>query len=170
MLTNHLNKKLEDSSNYISQLLSNVESNNFSSYTNGFKKPEDDDNDNLNGISEPIFRLRKRAGRANRTFVDRRGLVSRPTDEIDEWLNLGDSDEEEESSTARDEKAKNAYDNKEDAISRLDSRWKFDDDYPEYDKGVRDPFSLNPSKLNSISDDTQSIRFGSSYFPNPTIC
>lgn len=161
LLTNHLNKKLEDSSNYISQLLSNVESNNFSSYTNGFKKPEDDDNDNLNGISEPIFRLRKRAGRANRTFVDRRGLVSRPTDEIDEWLNLGDSDEEEESSTARDEKAKNAYDNKEDAISRLDSRWKFDDDYPEYDKGVRDPFSLNPSKLNSISDDTQSIRFGS---------
>ncbi|GEQ70587.1 hypothetical protein JCM33374_g4265 [Metschnikowia sp. JCM 33374] len=167
LLTNHLNKRFDDSSNYISQLLSNVENNNFSSYTNGFKKPEDDKSEEAQGTSEPIFRLRKRVGRANRTFVDRRGLVSRPNDEIDEWLNISDSDEE---SDAKDtlvdnlevrKSTKDAYHNKTDAVMRLDSRWKFDDDYPEYDRGVRDPFSLNPSKLNSISDDTQSIRFGS---------
>ncbi|KAM9905427.1 hypothetical protein OXX69_007178, partial [Metschnikowia pulcherrima] len=30
-----------------------------------------------------------------------------------------------------------------------------------YERGLHEPFSLSPSKLNSISDDTQSIRFGS---------
>ncbi|OBA23615.1 hypothetical protein METBIDRAFT_76605 [Metschnikowia bicuspidata var. bicuspidata NRRL YB-4993] len=168
LLTKHLNLKLDESSSYIAQLLSNVENNDFSSYTKGFKKLMDDESDTMDDTSEPIFRLRKRLGRANRTFIDRRGLVARPDDAIDEWLNFSDSDEEpnanlidKSSEFAERLKLKDAYHNKKDAVLRLDSRWKFDEDYPDYDRGIRDPFSLNPSKLNSISDDTQSIRFGS---------
>ena len=45
---------------------------------------------------------------------------------------------------------------KEDAIKRLQSKWKFDTEYK-----TTEPFSLDPSKLNGISPSTQSIRFGS---------
>lgn len=152
LLIEHLDNKLNSSSNYIAKLLSNMENNNFSSYTNGFRQEESAEDSTNSEISEPIFRLRKRAGRAGRVFVDRKGLVTRPNDAIDEWMSF---EEDEEQSP------KDAYHNKKDVISRMDSRWRFDDDYPEHDKALRDPFSLDPSRLNSISDDTQSIRFGS---------
>lgn len=162
LLHDHLNSK-QSSSGYIAQLLANIESNNFSTYSNGFGKQADEGQEDGSDMSGPIFRLRKRAGRANRIFVDRKGLMSRPDDAIDEWLK--ESDDTEETSDIEMEDAAsavpNAYDSKADAIKRLDSRWRFDDDYPDYDKGIRNPFSLDPSHLNSISDDTQSIRFGS---------
>ncbi|SGZ56564.1 CIC11C00000000017 [Sungouiella intermedia] len=163
LLKDHLNSKMNDSG-YIAQLLSNIESNNFSTYSNGFGKQEGEEDEDGSDISGPIFRLRKRAARANRIFVDRKGLMNRPDDAINSWLNETDSQELDAIDQDMMDLHKaipNAYDCKADAVKRMDSRWRFDDDYPEYDKGIRNPFSLDPSRLNSISDDTQSIRFGS---------
>lgn len=163
LLNDHLNSKGNASQGYIAQLLSNIENNNFNTYSNGFWKQsseEDDEEEKLNDVSDPIFRLRKRAGRGNRIFVDRKGLMQRPDDVIDEWMNL-DVAEEDQAESTETTVPNDAYHNKFDELKRMDSRWKFDDDYPEYDKGIRSPFSLDPSRLNSISDDTQSIRFGS---------
>lgn len=163
LLKDHLNSKMNDSG-YIAQLLSNIESNNFSTYSNGFGKQESEEDEDGSDISGPIFRLRKRAARANRIFVDRKGLINRPDDAINSWLNETDSQELDAIDQDLMDLHKaipNAYDCKADAVKRMDSRWRFDDDYPEYDKGIRNPFSLDPSRLNSISDDTQSIRFGS---------
>ncbi|SGZ56573.1 CIC11C00000002333 [Sungouiella intermedia] len=163
LLKDHLNSKMNDSG-YIAQLLSNIESNNFSTYSNGFGKQESEEDEDGSDISGPIFRLRKRAARANRIFVDRKGLMNRPDDAINSWLNETDSQELDAIDQDLMDLHKaipNAYDCKADAVKRMDSRWRFDDDYPEYDKGIRNPFSLDPSRLNSISDDTQSIRFGS---------
>lgn len=163
LLKDHLNSKMNNSG-YIAQLLSNIESNNFSTYSNGFGKQESEEDEDGSHMSGPIFRLRKRAGRANRIFVDRKGLVSRPDDAINDWLNESDDhnlDAEDQDNMDVDKVVPNAYDCKADAVKRMDSRWRFDDDYSEYDKGIRNPFSLDPSSLNSISDDTQSIRFGS---------
>lgn len=114
-------------------------------------------------LSDPVFRLRKRVGRANRSFVDRRGLVERPNDVIDEFLKFDDDIDEEDSMDVDSEESKvpNVYDCKRDTIRRLDSNWRFDNDFTENQKSIKDPFSLDPSKLNCISDDTQSIRFGS---------
>lgn len=159
LLQNHVSDKIDKSSGYIAQLLSNIENNNFSTYTDGFEKSEEE-KEPSGHVSLPIARLRKRAGRANRVFIDRRGLMSRPDDVIDEWMNFSDSDSGEKTADAS-SNSKDAYLNKADEISRLDSRWRFDDDYAEADKCIRSPFSLDPSRLNSISDDTQSIRFGS---------
>lgn len=163
LLKDHLNSKMNDSG-YIAQLLSNIESNNFSTYSNGFGKQESEEDEDGSDISGPVFRLRKRAARANRIFVDRKGLMNRPDDAINSWLNETDSQELDAIDQDLMDLHKaipNAYDCKADAVKRMDSRWRFDDDYPEYDKGIRNPFSLDPSRLNSISDDTQSIRFGS---------
>lgn len=166
LLDNYLTSKQNSSPGYVEHLLANIESNNFSTYSNGFAKQgeeEDEDSDSAL-VSAPIFRLRKRAARGNRVFVDRRGLMHRPDDAINEWLN-SDEDHSLPETTTDDAtevaNSKDAYHSKCDEIKRLDSRWRFDDDYPEYDKGIRSPFSLDPSRLNSISDDTQSIRFGS---------
>lgn len=198
LLENHLNGPKSDSS-YVAQLLSNIEANNFSAYSNGYGSQQrqqqhssssssslgasflsshdssssgdqssvvlqqgDDDSE----ISDPVFRLRKRIGRFNRQFVDRRGLVERPKDVIDEFLKFDDEnvdamEVDSESQSKTKSKVPNVYDSKVDTIKRLDSRWKFDNDYTEYQKGIKRPFSLDPSRLNCISDDTQSIRFGS---------
>ena len=168
LLTNHLSKRIDDSSNYVSRLLSSVEKNDFSSYTNGFGKEKNFIGDTERSeASEPIFRLRKRIGRSNQSFVDRRGLSKRPM-EIDGWFTLEDNEansfpENSGSSGQNTEKdyCRDPYHNRKDIVSRMDSRWKFDDDYSGYERGLHEPFSLSPSKLNSISDDTQSIRFGS---------
>lgn len=161
LLKDHLNSKVNNSG-YVAQLLSNIESNNFSTYSNGFGKQENDEDEDGSHISGPIFRLRKRAGRANRIFVDRKGLMSRPDEAINTWLNeSANLDGEEQDNMDVEKVVPNAYDCKADAVKRMDSRWRFDDDYSEYDKGIRNPFSLDPSRLNSISEDTQSIRFGS---------
>ncbi|KAK6460231.1 enhancer of polycomb-like-domain-containing protein [Scheffersomyces coipomensis] len=170
LLQDKINKSKLNSISYIAQLLNNIDANNFSAYNSGythqFKKQNPHEFEEEAKFSEPIFRLRKRVNRVGQTFVDRRGLIQRPDDEIDEFLKFSDDEEENienETSKKTDDTAKvlNVYDNKIDAITRLDSNWKFDSDLSEVQRGVLDPFSMDPSKLNSISDDTQSIRFGS---------
>lgn len=91
----------------------------------------------------------------------------RPDDVIDDWLNLEDEEQPLLDKSEKSEPEKpgnssipNVYDSKIDSIKRMDSNWKFDNDLTEYQRGALDPFGMDPSKLNSISDDTQSIRFG----------
>lgn len=158
----HLQTLLKNNSsatqkNYISTLLQNIEQRNFNNYINGFGNAETkDDNNNIN-ISDPIYRLRRRVGRFNRTFVDRRISASKKYDPVDEFLKLDDSEDKQD-----EEKASNVYNSKDDTIKRWKSNWKFDNEsVDEYEENIDNPFSLDPSKLNSISDETQSIRFGS---------
>lgn len=170
LLNDHINSKT-NSQGYIAHLLTSIQNNDFSSYSNGFSKKITDKGEEDTKYSAPIFRMRRRQERANLQFIDRRGLMRRPDNAIDSWLNEPDSDADEKemdidgeiSSTTQKSKSSvvNAYDSKADAIKRLDSRWQFDNDYTESDKGIRNPFSLDPSRLNCISDETQSIRFGS---------
>lgn len=157
LLDEHINSK-KSSSGYIAHLLSSLQNNDFSAYTNGFSKSNEEDNsDDEYSISSPIFRLRKRTGRANQLFIDRRGLMKRPNGEINDWIEETDEPETDE---PKDAPVADAY-SRRDAVKRMDSRWKFDDDCTESDHGIQHPFSWDPSKLNSISDETQSIRFGS---------
>lgn len=130
---------------YIGQLLANIESNNFSAYSNGYGLQQETVDEETK-VSDPIFRLRKRMGRQGRIFVDRRGL-HRPLD----FQKDGTSSEG----------VPSMYDSVSDISRRVESRWKFDNDLTEHEIGVETPFSLDPSRLNCISDDTQLIRFGS---------
>lgn len=161
LLNDHVNTR-RSSSGYIAHLLSSIQNNDFSSYTNGFAKQSEEELDEEYSTSEPIFRMRKRIGRANQLFIDRRELMRRPDDAISEWILLdktvGSDEGPQENKTPE---IPDAYDCKRDAVKRMDSRWKFDSDCTESEYGIRHPFSLDPSRLNSISDDTQSIRFGS---------
>lgn len=161
-----------NSVSYIAQLLSNIENNNFSAYNNGYgqqqQRQHQETNRDKTKLSDPIFRLRKRVGRFNRNFVDRRGLMKRPNDVIDDFLKFDDEGVNDDcdqmdvdSELISKNNVPNVYDSRVDEIKRLDSRWQFDNDLTEYDKGLQSPFSLDPSRLNCISDDTQSIRFGS---------
>lgn len=164
LLEGQAEKSKYNSVSYISQLLSNIESNNFSAYSKGYGSQQNLDSlDSSGKLSDPIFRLRKRIGRANRVFLDRRSLHKRPDDDINEFLKFDNSEElkEGEKSKNTNDNIPNIYESKADTIKRLDSNWKFDDDLTEYERGIQKPFSLDPSRLNCISDDTQSIRFGS---------
>ncbi|KAI5954858.1 EPL1 [Candida theae] len=145
-----------NSPSYIAQLLQDIENNNYDHYTRGFAKEsiieatrEADENATF---SEPILRLRKRVGRGGRVFLDRRGQTT--SDVVDEFLDFSKICDAEEETP-------NVYDSKVDEWKRLRSRWMYDSDLSESQKGTLDPFSLDPSKLNNISDDTQAIRFGS---------
>lgn len=156
-----------DSVGYISQLLSNIESGDYTNYNYGHSRNQADDKEDYQ-LSEPLFRLRKRVGRNNKTFIDRRSLIKRPDDILDEFLNFDENENGEKKDIDGDvdmngtnSTISNGYDSRIDVVKRLDSRWKFDTDLSETQKGVLDPFGLDPSRLNSISDDTQSIRFGS---------
>ena len=153
LLHEKLSNNQYTSTSYIAKLLRNIETNNYDNYSHGFikeslaeAKQQEEENARL---SEPIFRMRKRAGRANRMFIDRRGQP-KTLDVVDEFMNIPEEDE-----------SLNVYENQTDAIKRLKSNWRFDSDMPELQKGEYDPFSLDPSRLNNISDDTQAIRFGS---------
>lgn len=145
-----------NSPSYIAQLLQDIESSNFDHYTHGFAKEntieatrEADENARF---SEPILRLRKRVARGGRVFLDRRGQTS--PDIVDQFLDFSEICEGEE-------EVPDVYDSQVDEWKRLRSRWKYDTDLLESQKGALDPFSLDPSRLNNISDDTQAIRFGS---------
>lgn len=160
LLNDHDNQ--QERPNYITQLLSNIENNNFSGYNNGYSLQHSDTNRHTyqDGFSDPIFRIRRRVGRNNITYLDRRGLMRRPDEAIDSYVKSCSSEKQldalEENNTAPD-----VYSSKADEIRRLDSRWKFDSDLTEYERGLQEPISLDPSNLNLISDETQSIRFGS---------
>lgn len=169
LLQDKMNNNKYNSVSYIAQLLSNIETHNFSAYNNGYsyqqQRQQTNESEDESKVSEPIFRLRKRSGRNNRTFIDRRGLFQRPDDEIDEFLTFENESEEDEEAksikTSGISAIPNVYDSRVDRINRLDSNWKYDDDLTESERGIKDPFSLDPSRLNCISDETQSIRFGS---------
>lgn len=173
LLSNHL--KENGSQGYVSRLLASIENNDFSSYANGY--PPEKDPAESSDLSATVFRLRKRGARAGQIYVDRWGLFRKPTEEIERWIRNDhevESDEELEGEEKKEEeektekpseqkisRKKDAYHNREDAAHRTDSMWRFCDDFPEADAGLLLPFSLEPSRLNSISDDTQLIRFGS---------
>lgn len=170
LLDDHINSK-NNSEGYVAHLLNSIQNNDFSSYSEGFGKKDVEEEEDAK-CSGPIFRMRRRQGRANQQFIDRRGLMRRPDAEIDSWLNQSELSNESSDEDVMDvdggaspeteaSPVLNAYDCKSDAVKRLDSRWQFDNDYTESDKGIRSPFSLDPSRLNCISDETQSIRFGS---------
>lgn len=155
LLQEHINNNSVASDNYIAQLLSNIETNNFSAYNVGYGHSQRKSSD-APKLSDPVFRMRKRMGRLQRTFIDRRGLIKEA-----DFINLDDLISEDEIDDDSMVSSKNVYDSAQDEVKRLKSRWKFDTDLTEYEKGIQNPFSLDPSKLNCISDDTQSIRFGS---------
>lgn len=146
-----------NSEGYVAQLLHNIETNNFSAYSNGYGQTIQ--NSSYGGqiqgeLSEPIFKLRKRIGRGG-MYIDRRGLFK---GDVERFMDMDvDSEDNSVTPTAFPE----SYKCKEDSLKRLESRWRFDNDLSENEAGLERPFSLDPSKLNCISDDTQSIRFGS---------
>lgn len=117
-------------------------------------------------VSEPLFRMRKRMARGGRTMVDRRGLIKKSdfklSDFIDEDALESCADEDQYiTKKVEQDKGSNIYDSKIDKFVRFDSRWKYDNDYSESMIAETNPFGSDPSKLNCISNDTQSIRFGS---------
>lgn len=143
-------------------------------------------------VSEPIFRLRKRAARGGRIMIDRRGLIRKSDFKLSDFVDFnGDgtasaNDEDEDESMAdvggiydnnentndlsdrellskrvAKEKGIDVYNSQIDKYIRHDSRWKYDNDFPESMEAKYDPFGSDPLKLNCISNDTQSIRFGS---------
>ncbi|ODV93790.1 hypothetical protein PACTADRAFT_45786 [Pachysolen tannophilus NRRL Y-2460] len=113
-------------------------------------------------VSEPIMQLKKRIGRSGIMYCDRK--LKRPHDEIDEFLSFTDSEDEIEPQLEPEpepepkpkQRIPNVYDCKSDASLRLKTRWFFDN------KSMSSiDVSLDPSRLNNISSQTQSIRFGS---------
>lgn len=157
----HLQTFMENDMNtnnngYIAQLLHNIETNNFNVYSNGYSQTHQSSSysQNQGELSEPVFKLRKRMGRGG-MFIDRRGLSDV---DVESLFEEEPTDITPEGSSSR---PPEAYNCQVDAIKRLESRWKFDNDLSENDTGLEKPFSLDPSKLNCISNDTQSIRFGS---------
>lgn len=92
-------------------------------------------------VSQPIVKFRKRVGRRG-VWIDRK-----PTHApLDSYLNF--------SSDSEPETHLNVYDCREDRNKRLASRFSFDQDIERYEP-------IDPSRLNQISAQTQSIRFGS---------
>lgn len=155
LLTDHLESK-KNKNGYIAHLLSNTENRQFNCYINGFGN-SDTSQEDANGpqISDPMFKIRRRVGRLNRTFVDRR--IVKPPGEVNEIFN----EEQTDSTLAENKNILNVYSSSRDSLNRLKSNWRFDSESNDYDNNLTAPFSSDPSKLNSISDETQSIRFGS---------
>lgn len=152
LLTDHLESK-KNTNGYISHLLKNIENRQFNCYINGFGNADSAQDDSIESkISDPIFKVRRRVGRLNRTFVDRR--MATP---IGEYPNEG----ADYPTLSENKNILNVYSSSKDSMTRLKSNWKFDSEINEYDNNIYSPFSSDPSKLNSISDETQSIRFGS---------
>lgn len=89
--------------------------------------------------SDPVFTLRKRIGRYGQVYIDRKSMIKKP----EEDPNFDSEDVE-----------------MVDAKERFEDRWKYDSDLSLLDINDHEPFSDDPSKLNSISNDTQVIRFG----------
>ncbi|GMM35632.1 Epl1 protein [Saccharomycopsis crataegensis] len=138
------------------------------------------DKDLQPNVSDVRFRLRKRIGRGGRVMVDRRGLIKKSDFQLSDFIDgleddsataLSNDTDGEVSTTVGQEvllaekiKSENGcdvYDSQVDEYLRHDSRWRFDSDFSESMKARVSPFGVDPSKLNCISNDTQSIRFGS---------
>ncbi|KAL6454870.1 EPL1 Enhancer of polycomb-like protein 1 [Candida maltosa Xu316] len=148
LLQDKLKRSASGSPGYIERLLESVEAHDFSSYTNGFKNTETKDSQPLVTFPE---RIRKRIGRSRRTFLDYQYHHHH------HHRNAASTFFEKESVPASQPNGeiRDIYCN-EDAMKRLESKWRFDNEYD-----TPEPFSLDPSRLNGISPSTQSIRFGS---------
>lgn len=150
LLNDHISKDISQGG-YIEEFLKNIESDNYNVYVNGFEnKVKKDDDINETNISDPLFRIRRRVGRLNRNFIDRRIKNN------ESFKNFMDEEKKE-----IEKENQQVYENQSDSLKRLKSNWKFDNETNEYDNSITSPFSMDPSRLNSISDETQSIRFGS---------
>ena len=131
-----LEEKYKATSGYIERLLQSVETQDFSSYTNGFKDVEPKE------TNEPVMAFPENTSKSGQGWQGFLGPPARvPATEFSARHRCGGIPD--------------VY-CKEDAIKRLQSKWKFDTEYK-----TTEPFSLDPSKLNGISPSTQSIRFGS---------
>ncbi|SCV00962.1 LAMI_0G08416g1_1 [Lachancea mirantina] len=96
------------------------------------------------------LRLRRRKGRFNTEYVDRR--ISQPgINPLAEFTDFAEIEKQEDSNEVID-----VYDSKLDEFSRLHDRWKYGSEQNLY--GAK--FSDEPAKLNQISNATQIIRFG----------
>lgn len=130
---------------------------------NKFKKLEIYDPFQANGeihSREYPFMFRKRIGRANIRYIDRKPNDSslqyngsNSESVLNDFIDF-DAIEKEEYNNPN--KTINVYDSKADELTRLHDRWKYDS--PRNDYGIK--FSKEPSRLNQISADTQVIRFG----------
>ncbi|CAH6723444.1 enhancer of polycomb-like protein 1 [[Candida] jaroonii] len=152
LLNDHILKDVSSQGGYIEEFLKNIESDNYNVYVNGFEnKVKKNDDINETNISDPLFRIRRRVGRFNRNFIDRR--IKNNNEEFNKFIDEEKKEIEKENH--------DVYHNESDSLKRLKSNWKFDNESDEYNNHINSPFSMDPSRLNSISDETQSIRFGS---------
>ncbi|GMG39982.1 unnamed protein product [Ambrosiozyma monospora] len=120
--------------------------------------PKTNDSSDL-GVSETLFKVRKRTGRNGRLWIDRKRI--RDDYDFMDFVNSPSSEEIENESAndttsepIRKKRRTNVYDRSSDYKKRLRSRFDFDSDLPVY-------HPLDPSKLNQIGKQTQIIRFGS---------
>lgn len=104
-------------------------------------------------------KFRKRIGRCGVQYLDRKpNLASSEVinnnahSVLSEFLDF-DAIEKETTQTTT---PINVYDSKADELTRLYDRWKYDSPQNEY--GIK--FSAEPARLNQISNETQTIRFG----------
>lgn len=135
-----------NSTNYIHRLLNNIKKNDFSCYNNdyfinkkntNYKTLENDVNINENTKSSyPFIKIRKRYGRLNRVFVDRKCLINQYYNELEDLINENDDDLEQTETL-------NVYDSKIDLRKRLKSRWMFDNDLSDYKLKSDDVFNNN---------------------------
>lgn len=143
--------------------------------------PYDEANSKPN-VSYPVLRLRKRVGRGGRIMVDRRGMINRCDFKLSDFITFDDEDNESKlndelqayriplaelqilSNRVDKDRGCNIYDSEIDKYIRHESRWRFDNDRSNQMEHEVHPLSYDPSKLNCISNDTQSIRFGSMLF------
>ncbi|CEP63497.1 Epl1p LALA0_S08e03818g [Lachancea lanzarotensis] len=96
------------------------------------------------------FKLRRRVGRLGIEYID----MLKPRDSftpVSEFMDLSEIDAQERNNDVVD-----VYDSKLDALTRLHDRWKHESDHNSY--GAY--FSHEPARLNQISNETQTIRFG----------
>lgn len=109
--------------------------------------------------------LRRRTGRGGRIMVDRKGLIRRPRGIDQMYTDKKEKIDEELSSwtglvTFSNDGTNDSLESVEvfNRLERLDDRYKYDSDV--HFDGNEYPGS-DPSRLNGISEETQSIRFGS---------
>ncbi|KAI0461527.1 hypothetical protein LJB42_000825 [Komagataella kurtzmanii] len=105
-------------------------------------------------VTAPICKVRKRMGRRG-LWIDRKMTVDEPLDEFLDFSTFKKSLDADitDRNSAKSQPGMNVYDSVDDANSRLRSRFSFDRDVPLFNP-------VDPSELNQISSQTQSIRFG----------
>ena len=104
------------------------------------------------------IKFRKRIGRAGIQYIDRKpndscASVRNKPSVLNEFMDFSAIDKENTNPDA----VIDVYDSKSDELSRMYDKWKYNSPMSS-DYGM--PFSSEPSRLNKLSDETQTIRFG----------